>query len=116
MAKQSYRNDIIRGLSLVLALTVFFVGPRFIESEDTRDIDSAVRLVKASNISKQIAAPIIAQLESDKRYIQQNSNIIDFGVKMSAVNWLAFIIIAVGFAGPFLLKWRQNSTAKKEGV
>lgn len=115
--KRSYRYDIIRGLALLIALSVFFIGPRLVETDDTRDIDSTVRFVKSAKLPPKVSAPIIAQLESDKRYAKQNSNMVEFlGVKLSAVNWLALIIIAVGFAGPFLLKWRQNSAAKKVGA
>lgn len=110
--KRSYRDDLIRGLALIIALAVFFIGPRFIETDDTRDIDATIRFVKSHRLPRQIAGPIIAQLEADKKYTQQNSNMTEFlSVKLSAVNWFALIILAVGFAGPFLLKWKHNKGA-----
>ena len=115
--KRSYRDDIIRGLAVVTAALILFLGPRFVENDDTRDIDATISYVKSAKLSKQFTAQIIAQFESDKKFAQENGDkIAALGLRLTMVQWFALIIVVVGFAGPFLLKWRYNSQARREGA
>jgi hypothetical protein len=107
--KRSYRDDIIRFGSLFIAILIFFIGPRFVKSDLTKDIDSTIEFISKAKLKASVAAPILEQLRSDKKFVQENTEKISLaGINMGAVYWLAFIIVIVGWAGPFLIKWRQN--------
>ena len=111
--KKSYRNDIIRGATLVLALLIFFVGPYFTQHDTA---DDAAKLVHRIMVEKKIALPmrmeIIEQLQSDERYIREHANNIGIlGVNTSAINWFAFLVVLVGFGLPVLTKYIENKKA-----
>jgi len=111
--KKSYRNDIIRGVTLILALLIFFVGP-YLTQHDTAD-DAAklvYKVTRTKTIPLAIRLEIIEQLQADERYIREHANNIGImGVNTSAVNWLAFLVVLVGFGLPVLTKYIENKKA-----
>lgn len=110
--KRSYRDDIIRWTFLAVALAVFFIGPRYVSSDIVAEIDDTISFVKSSKMPAKWAAPVLLQLQADKRFAQENANSISIGTnKLSAVYFLSFVILVLGVFGPFLLKVYQNRKA-----
>lgn len=108
--KKSYRSDVIRFAFLGVALAVFFVGPRFVQSDIAEDIDDTLAYIHAQKIKS--AAPIIRQLKECKEFARENaSNISIASVKMSSVNWLALLIIVLGLGAPLIMKYFENKKA-----
>ena len=107
--KRSYRDDIIRWTFLGVALAVFFIGPRYVSSDIVSEIDDTLEFVQKSKMPTKWAGPVVYQLQADKRFAQENANSITIGTnKVSAVYFLAFVILVLGVFGPFLLKVYQN--------
>ncbi len=115
--KKSYRSNVIGFAFLGIALLIFFIGPRLIETNDTRDIDSTIEYVQKAKAPKAFKETVIAQLISDKKFAQQNGNPIAFGgVTLPAVYWLALLVIVLGFGIPLIMKYLENKKAKAEGA
>lgn len=108
--KKSYKNDIIRGGTLVLAILIFFIGPYFIQSDVSEDIDRlTARVSKDKKISTDLKIEILEQLKADKKFVKQNSSGVDIaGRKIPAVYLLSLIVIFVGFGIPVLTKYLDN--------
>lgn len=114
--KRSYRDDLIRFGSAFFAIALYLFGPRFVESDITRDIDEVVQYVKAEKVHPHLKNAILSQFSRDRKFAQQNAEKIEkFGVKLTFLNWLALGIFIVGFAGPFILKMYQNYRSKRNG-
>lgn len=117
MAKKSYRSNIVGFVFLFIALAIFFVGPRLIETNDTRDIDDTIQYVSKSKVSKVFKDTVIAQLHSDKKFAQQNGNPVSIlGVTLPAVYWLAVLVVVLGWGIPLIMKYLDNKKAKAEGA
>lgn len=110
MSKKSYRSDVIRFAFLGVALAVFFVGPRFVQSDIAEDIDDTLSYIQTHKIKN--AAPIIRQLKECKQFAKENtSSIAIASIKMSSVNWLALLIIVLGLGAPLIMKYFENKKA-----
>lgn len=116
MAKKSYRNDIIRWGSIALGILVFFAGPHFVTSAQASDIDYTIEQVKKAKVmTANLRKDIIEQLDTDKKFIKQNSDPVTIAsVKLPAVYWLAFLIIAIGNLIPLVMKYFENKRAKND--
>lgn len=115
--KKSYRSNIIGFAFLGIALLIFFVGPKFIETNNTRDIDSTLDYVHKAKAPKAFKDVVIAQLTSDRVFAQQNGNPVEFGgVKLPAVYWLSLLVIVLGFGIPLVMKYFENKRVKPEGA
>lgn len=115
MTKKSYRSDFIRWGSIGLGILVFFVGPRFVVSYRADDIQETIEYVKKSKINKQVMAEVVYQLDKCKNFARQNADPVTIAsVKLPAVYWLAFLIIAIGNLIPLVMKYFENKKAKAE--
>jgi len=115
MAKKNYRSNIIGFVFLFIALTIFFVGPRLVETNDTRDIDSTIDYVQKSKCSKEFKRVVTEQLQSDKKFAQQNGNPVTIiGITLPAVYWLAVLVVVLGWGIPVIMKYLDNKKAKAE--
>lgn len=113
--KRSYRSDIIRFAFLFIALAVFFAGPKFMETDSTSGIDDTIESVKKSkHISKELRMEVLEQLVKDKKFAQQNANLVSVAtVKLPAVYWLALLIIILGLGAPLIMKYFENKKAQQ---
>ena len=107
------KNEVIRFVMLGLALCVFFLGPRYVQADIADDVDDTIKVVVASKALAKIAKPVLTQLEECKAFAKENTNSISIAsVKMSAVNWLALLILISGLFTPIILKYIES---KKPG-
>ena len=114
--KRSYRDDIIRFTFLLTALGVFFVGPRYVTTDQTADIDDTIVFIQKSKMPSKWAGPVLAQLAQDKKFAQENADKVSIAsVNLPIVYWLAVIILILGVFGPFLLKVYQNKKTADSG-
>lgn len=100
-------RELTRWGFLAIALAVFFVGPRFVQSDIAEDIDDTLSYIQAHKIKN--AAPIVRQLKECKQFAKENTNSIAIAsIKMSSVNWLALLIIVLGLGAPLIMKYFEN--------
>lgn len=108
--KKSFKNDFIRGGTLVLAILIFFIGPYFVQSDVAEDIDKLIiKVNKEKKLSLDLKIEILEQLKVDRKFVKQNSSGVDIaGRKIPAVYLLSLIVIFVGFGIPVLTKYLEN--------
>lgn len=111
---KSLKNELIRFTMLGLALAVFFIGPRFIQSDVADDVADTLHDLKEHKLPARVIAPVVRQLNECAEFGKEHSgSVAVMGVKMSAVNWLALLILISGLFTPIILKYIDSK--KKPG-
>lgn len=115
MAK-TYQREWIRFAFLFIAIAVFFIGPQFVESDGSKDIEATIEYVKKAKVSREFKNTVVAQLERDLKFAKENASSIGFAaLQMPAVYWLSLLIIVAGLLGPLVMKYLEVKAAKANG-
>lgn len=105
-------RELTRWGFLLVALAIFFIGPRFVESPHADAIEDTVDEIRISKNLARVKMIAIAQLKKDAQFAKENANPIDIGGrKMPAVYWLALAVLAIGFLLPLAMKYLEAKKA-----
>lgn len=104
------QDNVIRLLTVGIALLVFFVGPHFVQIETAETVQKLiVRVSKEKRIPTELRIEIVSQLRDDMKFIKENQNAVKIGSsKIPAVYALSLLIILIGWLVPPLVIYLSN--------